>query len=222
MSEPAGESAVKAVHGSDDPRDPGEGHELEALDAVLPEVIASFRKVNIEGRKRLLNTVATFFGIGVDFGTTDTSARGSAPSFSEDRSISPKEFLRQKQPRTDMERVACLAYYLTHYRDTPHFKTLDISQLNTEAAQIKFANAANSVNNASTYGYLAATTKGNKQLTAVGEAFVEALPDRDAAREAMSNARPRRKRKSGDPKKNGERESGRVELVSAGHDGKTP
>jgi hypothetical protein len=221
MSELAGESATRAAQNSEDSRDSGEGHELEALSAILPEVIASFKKVNIEGRKRLLNTVATFFGIDSGFAAPSAPARASGPTFSEDRSISPKEFLRQKQPRTDMERVACLAYYLTHYRDTPHFKTLDISQLNTEAAQIKFANAANAVNNASTYGYVAATTKGNKQLTAVGEAFVEALPDRDAARDAMSNQRPRRKRKSNDAKKNGERDSDAVGVVSAGNDGKT-
>jgi hypothetical protein len=174
---------------TDDPRD------LEALATVLPEVIAAFQKVSPEGRKTLLNTVATFFGIHPGGLPVTTSASSGPSSFSEDRTMSPKEFLRQKQPRTDVERVACLAYYLTHYRDTPHFKTLDISQLNTEAAQTKFANAAKSVNNASSYGYLGATTKGNKQLTAAGESFVEALPDREAAKDAMANARPRRRRK---------------------------
>jgi len=47
--------------------------------------------------------------------------------------MSPKDFLLEKQPRTDVERIACLAYYLTHYRATPHFKTIDLSILNTEA-----------------------------------------------------------------------------------------
>jgi hypothetical protein len=221
MSESAEELAVRAAQNSDDVHDPGEGRELETLPAVLPEVIASFKKVNVEGRKRLLSIVATFFGIESSHASTSPSPRVSEASFSEDRSISPKEFLRQKQPRTDVERVACLAYYLTHYRDTPHFKTLDISQLNTDAAQIKFANAANSVNNASTYGYLAATTKGNKQLTAAGEAFVEALPDRDAAREAMANSRPRRRRRPGDAKKNDADDRDAVEVSSARNNGKT-
>jgi hypothetical protein len=215
------EPAVTARQNSNGASDPQEGHELEALAAVLPEVIASFKKITAESRKRLLSMVATFFGIEPGHAAITSTSRVPEASFSEDRSISPKEFLRQKQPRTDVERVACLAYYLTHYRDTPHFKTLDISQLNTEAAQIKFANAANSVNNASTYGYLTATTKGNKQLTAAGEAFVEALPDRDAAREAMSNSRPRRRRKPGDSKKNGE-QGATLEVVSAKGNGKTP
>jgi len=109
--------------------------------------------------------------------------------------MSPKEFMIEKQPRTDVERVACLAYYLTHYRDQPHFKTLDLSKLNTEAAQPKFSNAANSVNNAVKRGYLAPSTKGNRQLSAAGEQFVHALPDREAAKNAMANHRPRRRLK---------------------------
>ena len=35
--------------------------------------------------------------------------------------MSPKDFLMEKAPNTDVERIACLAYYLTHYRSTPHF-----------------------------------------------------------------------------------------------------
>lgn len=94
-----------------------------------------------------------------------------------------------------MERVTCLAYYLTQYREQRYFKTLDISKLNTEAAQIKFSNPAKAVDNATSYGYLAPATKGNKQISAGGELFVDALPDRDAARAAMLNARPRRRAK---------------------------
>jgi hypothetical protein len=102
----------------------------------------------------------------------------------------------RKQPRTDVERVACLAYYLANYRETPHFKTLDISKLNTEAAQVKFSNAAKAVDNATAYGYLVPSTKGNKQLSAAGELFVEALPDRAAAKATMDSARPRRRPKN--------------------------
>ena len=222
MSNLKEEDVVGSKHNGNSPPGFEESHDLEALAAVLPEVITSFKKVSSESRKRLLSTVATFFGIEADHAAPGPTQRATESSFSEDRSISPKEFLRQKQPRTDVERVACLACYLTHYRDTPHFKTLDISQLNTEAAQIKFANAANSVNNASTYGYLTATTKGNKQLTAAGEAFVEMLPDRDAAREAMANARPRRRRKSNDNKKSSEPDRTAVQQAAEEDDGKTP
>jgi hypothetical protein len=99
----------------------------------------------------------------------------------------------QKQPQTDVERVASLAYYLTHYRDLPHFKSLDISKVNTEAAQPKFANANTAVENATKTGYLAAAAKGYKQLSGPGELFVLKLPDREAAKLAMATVRSKRK-----------------------------
>src|SRR5258708_3272898 len=82
--------------------------------------------------------------------------------------------------RKDVERVACLAFYLTHYRETPEFTTLDISKINTEAAQRKLANATVAVNNASQYGYLVPAGKGMKQISASGERYVQALPDYEA------------------------------------------
>lgn len=109
-----------------------------------------------------------------------------------ERTLSPKSFLLDKNPQTDVERVACLAFYLTHYRDIPYFKTFEISELNTEAAQQKLSNPSNSVNNAMKMGYLVAAPEGQKQLSAAGELFVRSLPDRDAAKAAMQNARPRK------------------------------
>ena len=88
--------------------------------------------------------------------------------------------------------MTCLAYYLTHYRDTPHFKTVDISALNTEGAQPKFSNASVAIDNATRDGYLVTATKGTKQISSAGEKYVELLPDREAAREAMRTFRTRR------------------------------
>ena len=175
------------------------GAQLDLLSEVLPDVISSFRKLDDEGREKLFRTIATLFGLeeaaNSNVSVPLSSAEAANGRFSKDRPISPKEFLAKKEPRTDVERVACLAYYLAQYRDQPYFKTLDISKLNTEAAQVKFTNAANVVNNATTYGYLAPATKGNKQISAAGERFVEALPDRDAARAVMLSARPKRRSK---------------------------
>lgn len=174
---------------------------------VLTEILAAFRKLEPASRERMLNTVATFLGIGlrpgagIATGTPDRTApsRTLETRFSEHRSVSPKEFMLEKQPKTDVERVACLAYYLTHYRDMPHFKTLDISTLNTEAAQVKFSNATVAVDNATKRNYLVPATKGSKQISALGERFVLALPDREKARSIMVNLGPRRKaRKTGE------------------------
>jgi hypothetical protein len=166
---------------------------------ALSEIIKVLGRLDDETRSRIFKAAGTFYGLGTNGGQFQAPVRPSfearEPSFSDRPGLSAKEFLFQKQPKTDVERVACLAYYLTHYRSTPHFKTVDISNLNTEAAQIKFSNTAVAVNNASLTGLLVAAGKGNKQISALGERFVEALPDRVAAKEVLSGYRARRSRK---------------------------
>jgi hypothetical protein len=180
---------------------------------ALQQIIRALGRVRPEHRLRVLQSAMTFFGMNE--AGVGRVLHGSAPhnlptkagesggvverhlDFSTRQNISPKEFMKDKQPQTDVERVACLAYYLAHYRDAPHFKTLDLSKVNTEAAQPKFANAAYAVNNALNSGYLAPAPKGLKQLSAAGEQFVQLLPDREAARTAMANARTRRKGRKG-------------------------
>jgi hypothetical protein len=164
---------------------------------VLTAILNHLRQVSPDARERILQTAATYFGMNLRAANSPSGpARAlSSPgtSFSEDRSILPKEFILQKQPRSDVDKVACLAFYLTHYRDTPHFKTLEISKLNTEAAQVKFSNTAVAVDNASKKGLLVSAEKGQKQLSAMGEQYVLALPDQDAAQTVLSNMRRRRK-----------------------------
>lgn len=172
---------------------------------IVTYLLKAFQSLPQESRKRVIETVSRFFDLRTENTTSSgANSRASSPAapeitpsgpstFSENRSITPKQFMLQKQPRTDVEKVACLAYYLTHYRDTPYFKTLDISKLNTEAAQVKFSNPTVSVDNATKTRYLVPATKGNKQLGTLGEQFVLALPDRDRAKEVMSHGRPVRR-----------------------------
>jgi hypothetical protein len=128
--------------------------------------------------------------------TYQVPADAGSPHFAERPELPPKEFMYQKQPRTDVERIACLAYYLTHFRDTRQFKTIDLSKLNTEAAQMKFSNTAFAVVNATNGGLLVPAGKGFKQLSALGERYIDALPDRDAAKEVFASIRVRRRRRS--------------------------
>jgi hypothetical protein len=172
---------------------------------VLGQIISSMRKLDGDARQRIYQTIGTFFELGPSVRPAPADLRGPLdrsdhsvrddPKFSTDRTARPKQFLNEKQPRTDVERVACLAFYLTHYRDMPEFTTLDISKLNTEAAQRKFSNATAAVNNASQYGYLVPAAKGTRQISAAGEGYVQALPEYDAAKQAMTAARPRWKSK---------------------------
>jgi hypothetical protein len=176
--------------------------------AIVKAVMDELAGLTSEEQQNIINTVSTFYGLHspppstghaktAATGTTTPVSHSVGGGFSEDRDISPKEFIMQKQPRTDVERVACLAYYLTHYRNTPHFKTVDISKLNVEAAQSKMSNPAMAVDNATKTGYLAVATRGNKQISAPGELFVQALPDREAAKAAMATGkRKKRARKS--------------------------
>lgn len=177
------------------------------LDA-LTRIISALRPLEREEQLRALRAVILFLGLNVELAEAgaprptpartypEPSSHPTPGSFSEDRALSPKDFLRDKKPNSDIERIACLGYYLTHYRDTPHFKTVDVSALNTEAAQPKLGNASMAVDNASKAGLLVQAVKGAKQVSAVGEHYVQLLPDRDAAREYLKSAnlrkRPRR------------------------------
>ena len=110
--------------------------------------------------------------------------------------VTPKEFMRLKQPVTDVQRVACLAYYLARARGTAQFKTLDLTKLNTEGAGFRFSNAAVAVSNATLAGFLAAAGGGKKQITALGEDIVDALPDQEKVKITVATIKKPRRRKS--------------------------
>lgn len=179
---------------------------------VLVLIISAMKKLDEDAQRRVYETIGTFFQLGertrsiarpkdVYSFFSQEAISAPEPSFSADRAPHPKHFINEKQPRTDVERVACLAFYLTHYRDMPQFTTVDISKLNTEAAQRKLANPTAAVNNATQYGYLVPGTKGAKQISAAGERYVQALPDYETAKAAMAAARPRWRSKARTSKK---------------------
>ncbi|WP_305790182.1 hypothetical protein [Symbioplanes lichenis] len=108
----------------------------------------------------------------------------------------PRDFMTQKRPQNQAEKIACLGYYLTTYRGSKFFKSADLTALNTEAAQPKFGNMPRDVDNTErSNGYIVAASNGAKQLTSRGEAVVDALPDRDAV-EAARKQNPFKARKS--------------------------
>lgn len=171
---------------------------------VLQRMIADLAPLDDDARLRMLDIVARFYDLQLGarhrgarpVQVYDVAESGEPDGHELERGdFSPKEFLVEKNPQTLVERVACLAFYLTHYRDTKHFKTFDISKLNTEAAQAKFSNTAQSVNDATKAGFLAAATRGNKQIGALGERYVQALPDREEARGVGKRMKPRKARR---------------------------
>lgn len=107
-----------------------------------------------------------------------------------------KAFMASKKPVSEIERITCLAYYLTHYKNTAAFKTRDLTKLNLEAAQPDFSNATVFVSNADAAMYLAKAGHGTKQITALGEAIVDALPDRERVKIAIAENKHKPRRRS--------------------------
>jgi hypothetical protein len=141
----------------------------------------------------LTRTVPAVGGGAAGLGPGSAAIGGDAPK--------PKEFLRSKNPQSDVQRVACLAYYLSHHRGQASFKTKDLTALNVEAAGGKIGNASQAVNNATKQSsYLAPAGGGKKQITALGEDVVAALPNQAAVKTVEAN-RPKKRR--GGKKKGG-------------------
>ncbi len=128
---------------------------------------------------------------------------GDPPEGSGDlESMEPKEFMVEKSPTTDVERVTCLGYYLTKTRGMNSFETSDITELNTEAAGHRLSNPAQAMRNAiHQRGYLAQAKGGKKQITAWGEKVVEAMPNREAVKRVQDQVPKRRKRSAAKRKK---------------------
>ena len=128
---------------------------------------------------------------------TSTVAGAGGAAATSLNGISAKEFLKQKAPKTDLERLVCLAYYLTHTQDTPNFTTRDITKLNADAHGTDFSNAAATAMNAVRQSKLLSTAAGGKKrINTRGEALVEALPDRAKAKEALKASRVGGKKRS--------------------------
>ena len=170
---------------------------------VVHKVTQDLLPLDPYSRLRVYRTIGTFFGFEDSYpkvtGNVDSRVPANAsrePQFSSSEEPTPKEFMLQKRPSTNVERVACLAYYLTHFRGTSQFKNIDINKLNTEAAQTKLSNPSHAVRDAVRAGYLAAATKDMKQLSAQGEQYVDALPDREAAKQVKPRTLRRSRKKT--------------------------
>ncbi len=174
--------------------------EIEALN----NVIFALEGLDATHQSWVLETAASRFGInmrGFLKSQPNIQFQGVVKSPDlRDSEISPKDFLKAKDPKNDIQRAACLAFYLTYYRETPHFKSRDLSLLNMEAAGPR-VNMSRAVNNAMNQNrYLAVAGGGRKQITTLGEEIVNALPDPEAVglaeQKAKSTIRVRKTRKA--------------------------
>ena len=182
---------------------------IEQEGIILQSIIELLSPLEKASQEKLVRTVITFLDLDTQSpkpisrqshgNVSGTIQRESV--FSGHKVLTPKKFMIEKSPQTEMEKAICLAYYLAHYHDMPHFKTVDISKLNTEAAQRKFTNASYAINNAVQSGYFVPAIKGHKQISVMGERYVEALPNREEAKSALKQMRPKRRRTKANTKK---------------------
>jgi hypothetical protein len=131
-------------------------------------------------------------------GAGATSAGGSgAGAANEQAAIAQKNaraFMRLKNPQTDVQRVACLGFYVLHTTNQPGFKSMDVQTANTDSGGTRI-NFTRALDNATRKAKYISSRGGNeKQLTRLGEDVVMALPDQEKVREVEAATRGRGKR----------------------------
>jgi hypothetical protein len=84
--------------------------------------------------------------------------------------------MERKQPRTDTERVVCLAYCLSNILHCEQFTGRDIARLNERLGLPRLSNPSFAVRKARARGLLADSSSGTLRLSQEGQCCVEALP----------------------------------------------
>jgi hypothetical protein len=158
------------------------------------------QSVDISGANKIMSFVMTGSALPEGGGGGGAGAPAAAANLS---GLNPKQFIAQKKPKTQYERIACLGYFLHTARKVVEFGAEEMKAINKEAAQQPILNLPTILGDTtSKYGYLSAAGGGNKQMTVLGDAVVEALPDRDAVKAAVAEHRIGKKRKKRATKKN--------------------
>lgn len=163
--------------------------------SALVTVVKALESLSDADKQWVLNSAASRWTLtiqphtgGAGGGAGGAGGGGGGGTQTPIKQTDAKTFMKGKNPNSDIQRVACLAYYMNHARDIAAFKTADITKLNTEARGPDF-NTGRAIDNASrsTCGYLSPIGKGQKQLSAFGEEIVEALPSQEAVKVLEAN-----------------------------------
>lgn len=106
-----------------------------------------------------------------------------------------RNFLAQKKPITNADRVAVLGWFAQTHLGMPGFRTRDISRLNAACGQPPFSNTAVAVKMAKLKGWIV-SKGGSMALTDIGQTFVDRLPDPDIglAKPLPPRGRPSKKK----------------------------
>jgi hypothetical protein len=96
---------------------------------ALGKVLDALESLDEEKRAWVLQTAASRFSVKMNPEVvTGTVPKGPGEFSAGNSNVAvsgtptPKAFIKAKNPRTDVQRVACHGYYLTKFRGTPHFQ----------------------------------------------------------------------------------------------------
>jgi hypothetical protein len=104
-----------------------------------------------------------------------------------------RAFIRLKRPNTDVQRVACLGYFLTQVSGQQGFSSKDITKAHVDSGAPSI-NVTRALDNATRAAkYLSNRGPKEKQLTTLGEDVVLALPDQQLVKEAEAAGKMRGK-----------------------------
>jgi len=114
------------------------------------------------------------------------------------------DFVKNKKPQNEYQRVAVIAYYLEHKDRKKEFKNIEMSKANTEnARQPKISNITDVVSKArDRYKFLTkGMGKATHQLSTHGADIVEALPDEAKVKTLIAEGKSRKTQKKKGAKK---------------------
>jgi hypothetical protein len=168
--------------------------------ASLASVLNALHDLNADDARWVIEAACKKVGLttpSADAGEDGHRRPGSThQSADAERALTaPKDFMRKKSPATDVQKVACLGFYLAHFRNQREFKTADLTALNNEADGLKIGNATQAVNNATQQNhFFSPAGKGNKRITTLCEDVVDALPDQEKVKQVMVEKAPKRRK----------------------------
>ncbi len=178
--------------------------------SALVAVLKALDPLEDTDKQWVLNSAASKWALKVDAtlggsgGSGTRGAGGGANDPDAQAAISkkdPRAFMRVKRPETDVQRVACIGYYLAQTTGNHGFSSKDLGTTYTLSGGSKI-NLPRALDNATRKAkYLSNRGPREKQLTTLGEDIVEALPDQSAVRELEVAAKGGRGKGKGRSKK---------------------
>jgi hypothetical protein len=180
---------------------------------ALVAVVAALEPLNDADRHWVLQSAASKFALTVQAAAgggqagaastntvTATPLVGTATTADVQAAITrkdPRAFIRLKKPNTDVQRVACIGYYLVQTTGQQGFTSKAISTAHTDSGGSKI-NMTRALDNATRAAkYLSNRGPREKQLTTLGEDVVNALPDQAAVKTIEAAAKGGRGGKKG-------------------------